>query len=127
MQNLPLRIYLIRLGATDWSLSGRHTSRTDFPLTGAGKDGARQPSQRLRDINFVPVLTSPRQRARRTLDLAELGRAAEIEPDLIEWHYDDYEGKRSVVIRICDRCGISSAAAAHRVKRRRRFPIVPIV
>lgn len=100
MQNLGLRIYLIRHGATEWSLSGRHTSRTDVPLTAAGEDGARQLSQRLRDIKFVQVLTSPRQRARRTLELAALGRAAEIEPDLVEWDYAEYEGKRSVDIRI---------------------------
>jgi broad specificity phosphatase PhoE len=93
------RIYLIRHGETEWSLSGQHTSHTDIPLTGRGEDGARELGQRLRDIQFARVLTSPRQRARRTCELAGLGRAREIEPDLAEWDYGDYEGQRSADIR----------------------------
>ena len=64
----------------------------------AGGDGARELGQRLRDIQFARVLTSPRQRARRTCELAGLGSAAEIEPDLAEWDYGDYEGQRSANI-----------------------------
>src|SRR5450759_269705 len=97
-QNMLRRIYLIRHGETEWSLSGQHTGRTDIPLTAPGEDGARELGQRLRDIQFARVLTSPRQRARRTCELAGLGPVAEIEPDLAEWDYGDYEGQRSVDI-----------------------------
>ena len=65
-QNMLARIYLIRHGETEWSLSGQHTGRTDIPLTARGEDGARELGQRLRDIQFARVLTTPRQRARRT-------------------------------------------------------------
>jgi broad specificity phosphatase PhoE len=92
------RIYLIRHGQTEWSLSGQHTSRTDIPLTARGEDGARELGHCLRDIRFARVLTSPRQRARRTCELAGLGPASEIELDLVEWDYGDYEGQRSVDI-----------------------------
>ena len=91
-------IYLIRHGETEWSLSGQHTSHTDIPLTAHGEDEARELGQRLRDIQFARVLTSPRQRARRTCELAGLDPEAEIEPDLAEWNYGDYEGQRSVDI-----------------------------
>jgi hypothetical protein len=71
-QNMLPRIYLIRHGETEWSLSGQHTSRTDIPLTARGEEAARELGQRLRDIQFARVLTSPRQRARRTCELAWL-------------------------------------------------------
>jgi broad specificity phosphatase PhoE len=96
---MPMRLYLIRHGETEWSLSGRHTGRTDLPLTARGEDEARELAQRLRDITFAHVLTSPRQRARQTCELAGLGAVAEIEEDLAEWDYGDYEGQRSVDIR----------------------------
>jgi broad specificity phosphatase PhoE len=96
--NMLPRIYLIRHGQTEWSLSGRHTSRTDIPLTAQGEDAARELGHCLRDIQFARVLTSPRQRARRTCELAGLGPAAEIEPDLAEWDYGDYEGQLSADI-----------------------------
>jgi broad specificity phosphatase PhoE len=92
------RIYLIRHGQTEWSLSGRHTGRTDVPLTMRGEDGARELGHCLRDIRFARVLTSPRQRARQTCELAGLGPASEIEPDLVEWDYGDYEGQRTADI-----------------------------
>jgi len=92
------RHYLIRHGETEWSLSGQHTGRTDIPLTARGADAARELGQRLREIPFARVLTSPRQRARRTWELSELAPAAETEPDLAEWDYGDYEGQRSADI-----------------------------
>ena len=95
----PTRLYLVRHGETEWSLSGRHTGRTDIALTARGEDEARELAPRLRDIQFAHVLTSPRQRARRTCDLAGLGAASAIEADLAEWDYGDYEGQRSVDIR----------------------------
>jgi probable phosphoglycerate mutase len=93
------RIYLIRHGETGWSLSSRHTSRTDVPLTEQGEQDARKLGERLRDLRFSQVFTSPRQRARRTCELAGLGPVAKIEPDLAEWDYGDYEGQHSADIR----------------------------
>ena len=67
------RIYLIRHGETEWSLASRHTGRTDIPLTEQGEQEARRLGERLRDLRFSQVFTSPRQRARRTCELAGLG------------------------------------------------------
>ena len=92
------RIYLIRHGETEWSLSGQHTGSTDIPLIARGEDAARNLGLRLREIPFARVLTSPRLRARRTCELAGLGPVAEIEPDLAEWDYGDYEGLLSAEI-----------------------------
>jgi probable phosphoglycerate mutase len=94
-QNALLRLYFIRHGGTAWSLTGQHTGRTDIPLTAHGEDQALELRPWLRAIQFTRVLTSPRQRARRTCELVGLGAAAEIEPDLSEWDYGDYEGRRS--------------------------------
>jgi broad specificity phosphatase PhoE len=93
-----LRLYLIRHGETEWSLSGKHTGRSDIPLTGHGEDEARALASCFRDIPFAHVLTSPRQRARQTCELAGLGLTAKVEPDLAEWDYGEYEGQRSVDI-----------------------------
>ncbi len=93
------RLYLIRHGETDWSLSGRHTGRTDLPLTPAGEAAARDLAPWLRDVGFVAVLTSPRRRAVDTCSLAGLAAAAEVEADLAEWDYGAYEGLRSRDIR----------------------------
>ncbi len=92
------RIYLIRHGETEWSLSGQHTGRTDLPLTEQGERDARNLGERLRAASFNRVFTSPRQRARRTCELAGFASVAETEPDLAEWNYGDYEGQRSVDI-----------------------------
>ena len=93
-----MRLYLIRHGETEWSCNGRHTGRTDVPLTARGEDEARGLAPALQDIRFTQVLTSPRQRARRTCELAGVGTAADVELDLAEWDYGDYEGRRSVEI-----------------------------
>ena len=99
-ENTPksLRLYLIRHGETGWSLSGRHTGRTDIPLTPNGEDEARELGKHLLDIPFAQVLTSPLKRALQTCDLAGLDKNWEIETDLAEWDYGDYEGQRSVDI-----------------------------
>jgi broad specificity phosphatase PhoE len=94
----PLRLTLVRHGETEWSLSGRHTGRTEIALTARGEDGARALEPHLRGVAFARVLTSPRARAQRTCVLAGLG-PAEIEPDLAEWDYGDYEGLRSAEIQ----------------------------
>jgi probable phosphoglycerate mutase len=79
------QFYFIRHGETSWSLSGQHTGRTDIPLTAHGEDQAREPAPSLQHIRFAYVFTSLGQRARRTCELAGLGSAAEIEPDIAEW------------------------------------------
>jgi broad specificity phosphatase PhoE len=94
-----LSLYLVRHGQTAWSLSGQHTGRTEIPLTALGEDEARALIPWLGHVRFGLVLTSPRQRARRTCELVGLGRDAKIEPDLAEWDYGDYEGKLSSEIR----------------------------
>ncbi len=98
-QGRLVQLYFVRHGETQWSLSGQHTGRTDIPLTERGEDEARELEPLLRALTFTRVLTSPRQRARRTCELAGLGPRAEIEPDLSEWDYGEYEGRRSVDIR----------------------------
>jgi probable phosphoglycerate mutase len=93
-----LRLYLVRHGQTEWSLSGQHTGRSDIPLTAEGEDEARALAPWLGGLAFEHVFASPRQRAQRTCALAGLGAKAEIEPDLVEWDYGEYEGKRTVDI-----------------------------
>ena len=95
-----LHLYLIRHGETEWSLSGRHTGRTDIPLTRNGEGEARELGKRLLDIPFAHVLTSPLRRALQTCELAGLDQVTEMEPDLAEWDYGDYEGQRSADIRM---------------------------
>ncbi len=99
----PLQVYFIRHGETAWSISGQHTGRTDLPLTSHGEAMARSLATTLRGIDFSLVLTSPRLRARATCSLAGLGifgsRVAQIDPDLAEWDYGDYEGLRTAEIR----------------------------
>ena len=94
---LPL-FYLGRHGETAWSVSGQHTGRTDLPLTAGGERQAQALGERLRGLVFAQVLTSPSQRAVRTCELAGFGAAAEIDPDLAEWDYGDYEGRRTAEI-----------------------------
>ncbi len=93
------QLYYVRHGETEWSRSGQHTGKTDIPLTAHGEGQARALAPWLRKIPFTAVLTSPRQRARSTCALAGLGGKAEIEPDLAEWDYGEYEGLRSDEIR----------------------------
>ena len=95
----PLKVHVIRHGETAWSLSGQHTSSTDIALTEHGERQARGLGGRLGSIKFTAILTSPRQRAQQTYALSGLASASEIEPDLAEWDYGDYEGRRSVDIR----------------------------
>ncbi len=96
---MSLHLYLIRHGETEWSLTSRHTGSTDIPLTPRGEEEARELAPELKGIPFRHVFTSPRKRARQTCDLASLETAPVIEPDLAEWDYGDYEGKKSADIR----------------------------
>lgn len=95
----PPSLYLVRHGQTEWSLSGQHTGSTDIPLTAHGESEARELMPWLKPVRFSRVLTSPLQRARRTCALVGLGTDAEIERDLAEWDYGDYEGRLSPDIR----------------------------
>jgi broad specificity phosphatase PhoE len=91
-------VYLARHGETAWSLSGQHTGLTDLPLTDRGERNARSLQERLRGISFAKVFTSPLQRATRTCELAGFADRAEIDRNLLEWNYGDYEGRLTVDI-----------------------------
>jgi len=88
-------VYLARHGETAWSLSGRHTGLTDLPLTERGELNARKLGNRLRGLKFAQVYSSPLQRAFRTCELAGLAATAQIDQDLVEWNYGDYEERRT--------------------------------
>ena len=93
-----MALYVIRHGETAWSLTGQHTGRTDLQLTAHGEAQALALTPWLRRIVFSRVLTSPRQRARRTCALAGQADSSIAEPLLAEWDYGDYEGLRSADI-----------------------------
>ena len=86
------KVLLIRHGETEWSLSGQHTGTTDIPLTENGRAVAKLLKPVFVEQTFALVLSSPLWRARQTCDLAGLGDRAEIDPDLVEWNYGEYEG-----------------------------------
>jgi broad specificity phosphatase PhoE len=93
---MPIQqVYLIRHGETAWSLSGQHTGTTDIPLTDTGRHVAMLLQPVLARETFALILTSPLQRARETCALAGFGARAEIERDLLEWNYGEYEGLTS--------------------------------
>ena len=95
---LPI-VYLARHGETAWSLSGQHTGLTDLPLTERGESDASALKLRLKIMTFSKVFTSPLKRAVRTCELAGFGDRSEIDPDLVEWNYGEYEGVRTAEIR----------------------------
>ena len=97
-KSLP-EIYLARHGETAWSLSGQHTGLTDIPLTKRGERNARRLGARLKGVAFTRIFTSPLIRAARTCELAGFGASAEVDRNLVEWDYGEYEGVRSVDIR----------------------------
>src|SRR5215468_8491376 len=90
-ESLP-EVYLARHGETAWTISRQHTGKTDIPLTERGERNARSLGERLRGMDFAKVLVSPMQRARRTAELAALAPQAEVDADLMEWDYGEYEG-----------------------------------
>jgi broad specificity phosphatase PhoE len=93
------QVWLVRHAETEWSRSGRHTGRTDVPLTDAGRARAEELAGPLGEHDFALVLTSPLGRARETARLARLGDEPEIREDLLEWDYGDYEGITTPEIR----------------------------
>ena len=91
-------LVLIRHGETEWSRSGRHTGRTDVPLTEAGEAAAQALAPPVRQWHVIAAFTSPASRASRTAELAGL-RNAQADPDLQEWEYGGYEGRTAAQIR----------------------------
>ena len=105
-------VYLARHGETAWSLTRQHTGLTDLPLTARGERNASRLRIRLEGLAFAKVFTGPLQRARKTCELADFGASAEIDRDLLEWNYGEYEGRRTSEIHaecpdwrlFCDGC-----------------------
>lgn len=93
-----VRVVLVRHGETEWSAAGRHTGRTDIPLTDAGRDQARRVGRALAGRRFARVLASPLSRAAETVRLAGFGKEAVFDDDLREWDYGIYEGRTRVEI-----------------------------
>jgi len=89
------RIFIVRHGETEWSANGRHTSVTDLPLTNEGRTQAAIAAGKLAGEHFDLVLCSPRLRARQTAEIAGFGETAEMNEDIVEWNYGEYEGLTS--------------------------------
>ena len=96
---MNLSVYLIRHGETEWARSGRHTGLTDIPLTDAGREQAGFLLPIFDDVKFTRILSSPLQRALETAKLAGLGSRVELDKELLEWAYGDYEGLTTRQIR----------------------------
>ncbi len=121
------KIYLIRHAETEWTVLDKHTGLTDIPLTARGEEQAKALKERLKGHSFARVLVSPLQRAFKTCTLAGFSDKAEVDPDLVEWNYGDYEGKKTADILKTDPTwdifssgapgGESVAAVGQRAKR----------
>jgi broad specificity phosphatase PhoE len=92
-------LVLVRHGETEWSATGKHTSVTDVPLTERGREAGARLRDRLAGFELALVLVSPRARARETAALAGLGERAEVDEDLVEFVYGEYEGRTTADIR----------------------------
>jgi probable phosphoglycerate mutase len=92
-------VWLVRHGETEWSATGRHTGRTDIPLTETGRQQARALQRHLEGRPFGLVLVSPLERARETCRIAGFGDRAQVDPALREWDYGVFEGRRTADIR----------------------------
>ncbi len=94
-----VELWIVRHGETEWSASGKHTSRTDIPLTDQGRARAKKLGEYLKATRFDAVFVSPMQRARETCDIAGFGKQAIVDDQLKEWDYGVYEGKTTSEIR----------------------------
>ena len=92
-------VVLVRHGETEWTLTGQHTSFTDIPLTERGREQARELGEKLAAWDFALVLSSPMQRTQETCRLAGLGEGMQLDADLEEWNYGEYEGRTTKQIR----------------------------
>jgi broad specificity phosphatase PhoE len=90
---MNVELWLIRHGETEWSLNGKHTSRTDLPLTERGRQRAVQLGEYLAGTAFSAVLRSPMSRARETCEIAGFGSVAVVDEGLCEWDYGVFEGR----------------------------------
>lgn len=99
MHNTTQRVHVFRHGATEWSVSGKHTGLTDIPLTDEGRRNAERIRSVVSTSSFARVITSPLQRAVQTCRLAGLGDSARVVDDLAEWDYGDYEGLTTEQVR----------------------------
>ncbi len=93
-------VTLVRHGQTEWSKTGRHTGRTDVPLTDLGRQQAVALGKMIEDAKFDRVLSSPLSRAWETMELAGLANSDVASDDLVEWDYGDYEGRPTAEIRV---------------------------
>jgi probable phosphoglycerate mutase len=98
-QGEPTEVVLVRHGETSWSRLGRHTGRTDIPLTARGRRDAEAAGAELAGLGFALVLTSPLARAADTCRLAGYGPVAQVRDDLVEWDYGAYEGRTTSEVR----------------------------
>ena len=96
--SLP-EVFLARHGETAWAITGQHTGLTDIPLTERGERNAASLGERLAGVQFAEVITSPLIRASKTCELAGFAKPR-VDPDLVEWDYGDYEGRRTADIRV---------------------------
>jgi broad specificity phosphatase PhoE len=93
-------VLLVRHAQTAWSRDGRHTGRTDIPLTEEGRNAARALGHRLGRLHPAAILISPSARARETFELCGMSGEAQVREDLLEWDYGDYEGLTSAQIKV---------------------------
>lgn len=132
----PQEIVVVRHGETEWSREGRHTGRTDVPLTDTGREQARSLRRALRGRRFAAVFSSPLQRALETAQLAGFADVVALDPELQEWDYGEYEGLTGAQIRagrpgwLLFRDGCIGGETLEQVGRRadrviRRFRAVP--
>ncbi len=96
---MPDQLLVIRHGETEWSRTGRHTGRTDLPLTDQGRDEARAAARTLLDWRIDHVASSPLARARETAEIVDLAPPIVFDDDLLEWDYGIFEGERTVDTR----------------------------
>jgi len=99
MKSLHQKVYLIRHGETEWTEEKKHTGLTDIPLTDEGRLQAQWLTAKFKEVKLKKVLCSPLIRASETCEIAGYREDAEIDSDLVEWDYGDFEGLTTAEIR----------------------------